>query len=313
MIAANIGRTFLSAYNEKFVKDYSAKEFFVEVYWEMFYNHGKYLQWITNSPFVQRITTSDDGEYGIEIGKVKLGAEDKIDNDFNEAYLHYGKNRITSKTDNKKKVIKIILKNDNILRLEKLDELKDKISNNDADASIAIGFPSLDLTATTSGQITNMDLDIKEEDVYLSWIGSGFGIGVQSGLSMFFDNKQILLELFEGWQLYRNLLNQTPQLRGNQINTWNGQWIAHRYNKQTYDPTYPMASFNPFNTTKDEGMEVETQSWTKVLLGIARNYPSLLETAYVYSLGQTNITIGFIPFELPKIRMPYELYEKYFG
>jgi hypothetical protein len=188
-----------------------------------------------------------------------------------------------------------------------------KIAQNEADASIAIGFPSLDLTASTSGQITNMNLPLKEEEVYLSWIGSGFGIGVQSGLSMFFDNKQILLDLFDGWQLYRSYLIQTPQLRGNQINTWNGQWLAHRYNNNTYDKKNPTASFSPFGTMKDGGLEIETQSWTKVLLGIARTYPDSLETAYVYSLGQTNITVGFVPFELPKIRMPYELYVKYFG
>jgi hypothetical protein len=79
-----------------------------------------------------------------------------------------------------------------------------------------------------------------------------------------------------------------------------------------YDEINPTASFSPFDTTKD-GMEIRTQSWTKVLLGISRNFPDSLETAYVYSLGQTNITIGFIPFELPKIRKPYELYAKYFG
>jgi hypothetical protein len=60
-------------------------------------------------------------------------------------------------------------------------------------------------------------------------------------------------------------------------------------------------------------MEVVTQSWLKVLIGIARNYPESTITAYVYSLGQTNITMGFIPFELPRIRSPFELYAKYFG
>jgi hypothetical protein len=59
-------------------------------------------------------------------------------------------------------------------------------------------------------------------------------------------------------------------------------------------------------------MEVETQSWTKVLLGIARNFPVSWETAYVYSLGQTNITVGFIPFELPAFKIPFELWRKYF-
>jgi hypothetical protein len=263
MIATNIGKTFLNAYNEKFKKEYSAKDFFVEVYFSLFFDHEKYMQWVTNSPFVQ----------GIKKGVFPTSTERKLN----------------------------------------LQTLMDKIATNEADASIAIGFPSLDLTATTSGQITNLNLPLKEEDIYLSWIGSGFGIGVQSGLSMFFDNKKILLDLFEGWKLYREYLNTTPQLRGNQINTWNGQWLAHRYNKNTYDERMPTASFNPFGTIKDGGMEINTQSWTKVLFGIARTFPDTLETAYVYSLGQTNITVGFVPFELPKIRLPYELYAKYFG
>ena len=263
MIAANIGRIFLDAYNEKNKCDYSAKAFFVEKYFALFFDHEKYMQWVTNSPFVQ----------GIKKGIAPTIAERKV----------------------------------------KLDVLIDKISKNEADASIAIGFPSLDLTASTSGQITSMSLPLKEDDVYLSWIGSGFGIGVQSGLSLLFSNKQILLDLYDGWQLYREFLNKTPNLRGNQINTWNGQWIAHRYDKLSYDASSPTALFNPFGAMKDGGMEVNTQSWTKVMIGIARNYPESSLTAYIYSLGQTNITVGFVPFELPRIRQPYELFSKYFG
>jgi hypothetical protein len=198
-------------------------------------------------------------------------------------------------------------------RIDRFTKTMYKISKEPADASIAIGYPSLDLTATTSGQITNMVLPLNEDDVYLSWIGSGFGIGVQSGLSLLFSNKQILLDLYDGWQLYREFLNKTPHLRGNQINTWNGQWIEHRYNKNTYDDSDPSASFNPFGSMKDGGLEVTSQSWTKVLVRIAFNYPVSSLTAYIYSLGQTNITVGFVPFELPRIRQPYELYSKIFG
>jgi hypothetical protein len=263
MIASNIGKIFLEAYNEKYNSNYAAKDFFVEKYFKLFFDHEKYMQWVTNSPFVQ----------GIKKGVAPTVSE----------------------------------------RTLKLETLVNKISKNEADASIAIGFPSLDLTASTSGQITNMNLPLKEEDVYLSWIGSGFGIGVQSGLSILFDNKQILLDIYDGWQLYREFLNKTPQLRGNQINTWNGQWIAHRYNKTTFDANNPTASFDPFGAMKDGGLEATTQPWTKVLIGIARNYPNTLMTAYVYSLGQTNITVGFVPFELPRIKQPFELYTKYFG
>jgi hypothetical protein len=263
MIAANIGKIFLDAYNDKYKCNYSAKQFFVEKYFEVFFNHEKYMQWITNSPFVQ----------GIKKGVAPTPQERKI----------------------------------------KLDTLIEKISKNDADASIAVGFPSLDLIASTSGQITSMKLPLNEEDVYLSWIGSGFGIGVQSGLSLLFADKRILLDLYEGWQLYRDYLNKTPELRGNQINTWNGQWIAHRYDKRVFNVSNPTASFNGFVSMKDGGMEVTTQSWTKIMIGIARTYPETNLTAYIYSLGQTNITIGFIPFDLSGIRKPYNLYEKYFN
>lgn len=262
MIAANIGKIFLDAYNEKHKCNYSAKQFFIEKYFELFFNHEKYMQWVTNSPFVQ----------GIKKGVAPTSQERKT----------------------------------------KLDTLVDKISKNEADASIAIGFPSLDLIASTSGQITNMKLPLNEDDIYLSWIGSGFGVGVQSGLSILFADKQILLDLFEGWHLYRSYLNKTPELRGNQINTWNGQWIAHKYDKRLFNPVNPTASFCGLNSMKDGGMEVVTQSWTKVMIGIARNYPDTILTGYIYSLGQTNITVGFIPFELPRIRQPYDLYEKYF-
>jgi hypothetical protein len=271
MITANIGRIFLDAYNEKHGSNYTAKEFFIEKYYEIFFNHNKYMMSAGNSPLENPKISWDKMRTG-------LIPYETIENRNN-------------------RFIKTV----------------EKIDAGPADASIAIGFPTLDITATTSGQVTNMGLPIKTDDIYLSWIGSGLGVGVQSGLSLLFSNKQILLDIFEGWQIYRDYLNSTPSLRGNQINTWNGQWIAHRYNKQHFDIVIPTASLNAFGAMKDGGMEVNTLSWTKVLVGIARSFPDTTLTAYVYSLGQMNITVGFIPFELPRIRQPYELYEKFVG
>lgn len=271
MIAANIGKIFLDAYNEKYQSNYTAKEFFVEKYYKIFFNHNKYMMSAGNSPLENPKISWDK----MRIGQIPYETVEK--------------------------------------RNERFIKTVEKIDAGPADASIAIGFPTLDQTATTSGQVTNLELPIKTDDIYLSWIGSGLGIGVQSGLSLLFSNKQILLDLFEGWQVYRDYLNSTPSLRGNQINTWNGQWMAHRYDKLSYDAANPTALFNPFGTMKDGGMEVNTQSWTKVLIGIARNYPETTLTAYIYSLGQMNITVGFVPFDLPRIRQPFELYYKYFG
>ena len=55
MIATNIGRTFLKAYNKKNESNYSAKDFFNEKYFPLFFDDDKYMQWVTNSPFVQGI------------------------------------------------------------------------------------------------------------------------------------------------------------------------------------------------------------------------------------------------------------------
>lgn len=271
MIATNIGKIFLDAYNEKYKSNYSAKQFFMEKYYELFFNQNKYMMSAGNSPLENPKISWDK----MRTGKVPYETIEQ--------------------------------------RISRFEKTIEKIEKGPADASIAIGFYTLDINATTSGQVTNMALPIKSDDIYLSWIGSGLGIGVQSGLSLLFADKRILLDLYDGWQLYRNYLNKTPELRGNQINTWNGQWIAHRYDKRLFNPANPTASFTGFGSMKDGGMEVTTQSWTKVLIGIARTYPDTNLTAYIYSLGQTNITVGFIPFELPRIRQPYDLYEKYFN
>lgn len=263
MITVNIGRTFLRAYNQQYDSSYQAKDFFVEKYFPLFFDGEKYMQWVTNSPFVQGI------KKGSRPGSIE--------------------------------------------RRQRLEMLTGKISTSAADASIAIGFPSLDAMATTSGQLTDLTLPQSEEDVYLSWIGSGLGIGIQGGLCILFDKPELLLNVFQGWEIYREYLNEKPSLRGNQIGSWNGQWMAHRYNSRVYDENDPTAHFRGIGAAKDGGLEVTMQPWVPLMFGIASKYPESQLTGYVYSLGNTNTTIGFIPFRLPQIKRPIHLYEKYFG
>lgn len=197
-------------------------------------------------------------------------------------------------------------------RKERFDNLIDKIENNDADASIAIGYPTLDINATTSGQVSNISMPQSKAEIYLSWIGAGLGVGVQGGFSILFDNKKILLDIFDGWKFYRKILNNAPNLRGNQISTWNGQWLAHKYDERLFVEDSPMANFAPF-TTKNELMSIEVQSWTKILIAISKRIMDSQIIGYVYNYGQTNTTIGFIPFILEQIRRPIDLYQKLFG
>ena len=195
----------------------------------------------------------------------------------------------------------------------KLRELICKIQDGARDASVAIGYSASDDKgyATTSGQVTNLNMEVSQDNVYLSWIGSSLGIGVQGGFCILFSNPQILLNIYDGWSLYRKALNNNQKLKGNQITSWNGQWLAHRYDGYTYDSEYPMADFEPFEKGADASMSV--QSWTKILINIALSVPGQNLMGYVYSYGQTNTTIGFIPFILPQIRRPIDLYIKFFG
>ena len=198
-------------------------------------------------------------------------------------------------------------------RKSRFDKLIKKIEESEADASIARGFPSLDVAATTSGQVTSIVLPTDKEEIFASWLGDALGVGTQGGYSILFTHKGILLDIYKGWQYYRQSLNETSMLKGNQINTWNGQWLSHYYDARGYDEESPLAGYNPYFANKDGILSIDTQTWTKILIGISRKHKNVQILGYVYSIGQTNTTIGFLPFNLSQIRRPVHLYEKLFG
>lgn len=195
---------------------------------------------------------------------------------------------------------------------ERFVKLMKKMEAGEADASIARGFPTIDVNSTTSGQVTDMRLPMGEEELYLSWIGDSLGVGVQGGFSILFFHEKVLLDIFQGWKYYRQALNSSSKLKGNQINAWNGQWLAHRYDLSLYDEANPMADFSPYSS-KDGLLSVDSITWTKVLISIARHYKEVDVLGYIYNIGQTNKTIGFVPFILGQIRRPLQLYELIFG
>lgn len=270
MIAATIGRTFLSAFNEKRGQNMCAKEFFEKEFFEIFYNHSKYLQWVTNSPFVQ----------------MKAGQKPE-----------------SLKPSERK---------------EKMLDLFKKIEEGDRDASIAIGFPASETKefATTSGLVTDIEFKSKDEDIYLSWIGGGLGVGVAGGYSIFFDEPTLLLDLFEGWKAYRNFLNDTSLelLRGNQVNTWNGQWLSFLYNKH-YKDDFDFTTLHNKSVfaVTDKLIEANTINWSELFFEISNKYPNQTLIGYVYSLGQTNKTLGFYPFYFEKARTLKKYYTLLFG
>jgi len=255
MITAVVGRTFLDAYNIKYNKQLTPKEFFVEEYFELFYNHSKYMQWVTNSPFVQ----------------MKGGQKSHL---------------LTTKD-----------------RHEKLESLFEKISNESPDASFALGFPASETKefASTSGLVSDILIPSNEDEIYLSWIGSGLGIGVAGGYTLLFDDARITVQTYDGWKIYRKYLNDRTleKLRGNQIGTWNGQWLAYSLSEDFVEGfDFSILTDQKVFSIDAEKIEANTINWSKLFFSLSQLYPNEALTAYVYGFGQTNKTIGFIPFQL---------------
>lgn len=269
MITTVIGKTFLEKYNKEMKSNYNAKSFFEEVFFELFFNHPKYLQWITNSPFVQ----------------MKKGQKVEL--------LNISERR------------------------EKLCNLFEKIENFSADASFAIGFPASEDKefATTSGLVTDLKIDITEEEVYYSWIGGGLGIGVAGGYSLLIDDEEILWQVFLGWDEYRKLLNDPTltKMRGNQINTWNGQWLTYVLGKDfNIDFDYTDLEKKEILKIDVDKVEVNTVNWSNLFFSLSNLYGDEMINAYVYSLGQMNKTIGFVPLYLKSGKRLKDVFKQLF-
>jgi hypothetical protein len=271
MITAIIGRTFLTAYNKEYGKACSPKQFFEEQYWQLFYNHSKYMQWVTNSPFVQ----------------MKSGQKPHL---------------LTEQE-----------------RLEKLQALNEKANTDTPDASFALGFPASETKeyASTSGLVSDLVIPVNEDEVYLSWIGSGLGITVAGGFTILFDNPLVTLQTFEGWKAYRKYLNDPAleKLRGNQINTWNGQWLAYSMDPDKFREDFDFSDLDSQGVFKvDKSLaEVNTVSWSRLFFSLSQQFPETEMMSYVYAFGQTNKTIGFIPFQFKSGQQLKVVYQKLFG
>ncbi|RTQ53397.1 hypothetical protein EJV47_01250 [Hymenobacter gummosus] len=263
MYTSYIGRRFLTLWNERTGHDLSARQFFDEHLHPLFFAHDKYLQWVPNSPFAQKVAQKD------LVGGASAAA----------------------------------------IQLEKLHR---NVQELPPDASFVVGFPAAGTAGTTSGQVSGVGPVVAADDIYCSWIGGALGIGVSGGLSLLLDEDDVLWTLYEGWPHYRAYLSQRPGLKGNQIDTWNGRWLTHAFDEY-FDPSEPTAHFH-FDAalvTKDGSSSITTQRWIDVLFALTQRYQRRL-TAYVYSLAQTNRTIGFVPLELQQIDDLHQLAQRLF-
>jgi hypothetical protein len=263
MYTSYIGKKFLKLYREKEKKphDYSAKQFFDEVFFPLFFDDEKHLMHVHGSTFFQAVSPNSliNGE------------------------------------------------KESIFRLNRLRE---DIKNNRLSGSTYVGYAAGGVSATTSGQVTNLDYSPNEEEIYSSWIGQALGIGISGGFVMLLQEDEMLISLFEGWKYYRQYLRQTPNVKNKQIETWNGQWLSHLLSDD-FNKDRPFDGFSVEITEVQGNMAIPTKAWSMVIFALTKRFQGKI-TAYAYNLSQTNTTLGFINIYLPEIEYLYELKDKLF-
>lgn len=259
MYTSYIGNKFLKIYREKnnLPDDYTARQFFDEALFPLFFDNAEHLMHVGNSPFFQKPKPKVVKEHGS-----KANAQ--------------------------------------------LFNLHNNIENDQPNMAIFVGYAANGSTATTSGQLTSMPVSIDSEEMYASWIGQALAIGVSGALVIQIDEKKILWTLYKGWKYYRKYLSQTLNLKSKQIETWNGHWLNHSFGEY-FHPKNPLAEFNPKPENKSGTLAIPTIDWIKIVFALSREYPKQIITAYVYSLSQTNTTLGFINLQLPKARKLVQL------
>ncbi len=260
MYTSFIGKKFLRRYNDRLKKQLTAKQFFDEEIYPVFFKDEPHLLHVGNSPFFQKIAVKD-------MANGKTAAETQLEK------LHEG------------------------------------VANKQPNGSIFVGYAAEDLKATTSGQITNLDAKIDAEEIYASWIGEALGVGVEGGIYLLFDRDDLLDKIFEGWKIYRKYLLQTPGVKGRQIETWNGHWLAQRLDEGIEAFTPP----KPEKGTEGKELAIKGLSWTLLIFKLSQRYPSISLTVYAYTLGQTNVTLGFVNLKLHEVTRLWEYNKLIFG
>ena len=276
MYTAYIGRRAIDLYNEHLHDGefLSPKKFFDQVFFPVVFDDDDYLMQAGNSKFGQLVRQRkkdkrEAAEKGISWEEEKPRRRQRALKDFHS-----------------------------------LSEDYDQPHNH-----VVVGGAARKVSATTSGQVTNIDHPVDADTIYCSWVGAATAIGVSGGLTMLIDEDTTLLTLLEGWTQYRTLLNQTSGLKDKQIETWNGWWLTHRLSED-FRPDSPLSEKPDIRGRKH--LKLDTQDWVDIMFTLSKNVEEDSVTAYVFSVGQRNTTIGFRQLYLSDVRYMVELYQQLF-
>jgi len=261
MYTSYIGKKFLKYYNEKENKNFTAREFFDEVMFPLFFNNERHLLHVGNSSFFQTVPQKE-----------------------------------------------VVEKDINIYRLERFHR---DVENEPPNMATYVGFAAKDIGGTTSGQVTDIDFKIDEEEMYASWIGQSLGLGVSGGFVIAIDDSEVLYNINKGAKYYREYLYKTPNVKDKQIETWNGHWLNHYYSED-FDTEDIWSNFNLEIKETSGKLSIPTITWSKLIFTFSKLFPNTEIIIYSYNLSQTNTTLGFIKVYLPEIERMFEFRDALF-
>lgn len=173
-------------------------------------------------------------------------------------------------------------------------------------AGIGVGFMAGGPAETTFGQVTDLPLNFTEEELLCSWFGGALGIGFGGGYDFLTLKPEIFEFIYEGWPFYRELIKDTPGLKGRQIEAWNGLWLCYglKYRNDPAKAYHKLSQkINEHIKTTGGVAKLERPDWSKQVLSLASEFGGAGELVFQgYSHGSTNKTLGAIMLQLPKVR-----------
>jgi len=194
-------------------------------------------------------------------------------------------------------------KNNNEIRLLRLQKA---ISTEEPYGGTFVGYAAKDITRETSGQMTDLpEYQISKNEMYASWVGQALAIGVSGGYVFLLNDDDILWKLFCGWEHYRKFLSQTPNLKDRQIETWNGNWLAHAVSNK-FDLAKPFIGFSIYQENVLGKLAVPTIAWSEIFFSLSKFMNQKEIVINVYKLSQTNSNLGFINVFLHEVKKPIE-------
>ncbi len=190
--------------------------------------------------------------------------------------------------------------------------LKRQIETESPYGGIMVGYAAKDIMQGTSGQVTDMEIEIDKNEMYASWLGQALAIGVSGGYVMLVDKEDVLWNLFIGWNHYRKYLDQTPNVKDKQIETWNGNWLEHSFGDD-FRKSEPDFGLNIQTESVQGKVAIPTIPWSRIIFRLSKRYPAEELMINAYSLSQTNTTFGFIKVLLPEVQKPFEFRKKIYN